>query len=318
MQYKPSVARDGSMAFTIGKAVASIWGIPLDPDSGKVAGEPSQISHDELAKTQPTISRDGSKLAYGAYGTTKVSAMEVRLKNAASGKETSIPTGSTSFLFFPQLSPDGTSLSYGDMIDNKWRSFLITGETAASRQICEDCYIRSFCSHSDEALVQYGNELVRQNLISGSRTPILKIKAGILRDAVISPDDRWLAVQLRKPAGEYAIYLCPVRAQSVPDQDWLLVTEEASYQQSPRWAANGNLLYFLSERDGYSCIWSQRLDPATKQPVGEAVAIYHEHRSRLWTNRPRGWESISVSRDKLIFGLAEMTANIWMTKLQAR
>jgi hypothetical protein len=109
-----------------------------------------------------------------------------------------------------------------------------------------------------------------------------------------------------------------MRGQLVPEQDWQLAAEETSYQQSPRWAANGNLLYFLSERDGYSCIWAQRLDPATKRPVGDAVAFHHEHRSRFSINRPRGWESISVSRDKLIFALMEMTANIWLTNLDLK
>jgi len=318
MQFEPSVARDGSMVFANGKAVVAIWSIPLDPDSGKAAGEPSQISQDELAKTQPTISRNGSKLAYGAYGTGRAGGMEVRLKNMSDGRETSIPMGSASYLFSPQLSPDGSALAYRDYVDNKWRSYLVTGETAASREVCEDCYIRSFCAHPTEAIIQYGSELVRQNLTSGSRTPLLKASAGVIRDAVVSPDDKWLAFQLSKPAGGYAIYLCPMRGQLVPEQDWQLAAEETSYQQSPRWAANGNLLYFLSERDGYSCIWAQRLDPATKRPVGDAVAFHHEHRSRFSINRPRGWESISVSRDKLIFALMEMTANIWLTNLDLK
>ncbi len=318
MQFEPSIAHDGSMVFANGKIVAAIWGIPINPDSGKAAGEAAQISQDELAKTQPAIWSNGSKLAYGAYGTSRAGGMEVRLKDMSDGRETSIPMGSGSYLFSPKLSPDGSALAYRDNVDNKWRSYLVTGETAASREVCQDCYIRSFCAHPTEAIIQYGSELVHQNLTSGSRTPVLKASAGVIRDAVVSPDDKWLAVQLSKPAGGYAIYLCPMRDQIVPEQEWLLAVEETSYQQSPRWAANGNLLYFLSERDGYSCIWAQRLDPATKRPVGDAVAVHHEHRSRFGINRPRGWESISVSRDKLIFGLAEMTANIWLTKLDVK
>jgi serine/threonine protein kinase len=318
MQFEPSIARDGSMVFANGKAVVAIWSIPLDPDSGKPAGEPSQISQDELAKTQPAISRNGSRLAYGAYGTSRAGGMEVRIKDMSDGRETSVPMGSANYLFSPQLSPDGSALAYRDYVDNKWRSYLVTGETASSRRVCEDCFVRSFCTHPSEAIIQYGSELIRQNLTSGSRTPVLKASAGVIRDAVVSPDDKWLAFQLSKPAGGYAIYLCPMHGRLVPEQDWLLVTEETTYQQSPRWAANGNLLYFISERDGYSCIWAQRLDPATKRPVGDAVAFHHEHRSRFSINRPRGWESISVSRDKLIFALMEITANIWQTNLQLK
>jgi eukaryotic-like serine/threonine-protein kinase len=318
MQAEPSIARDGSMVFANEKAVVAIWSIPLDPNSGKASGAASQISQDELAKTQPTISRNGSKLAYGAYGADRAGGMETRLKDLNNGREISIPMRSSNFLFHPQLGPDGSTLSYRDFVDNKWRSYLVTGETAATREVCQDCYIRSFCAQSTEAIIQYGSELVRQNLTGGSRMPVLKASVGVIRDAVVSPDDKWLTFQLSKPSGGYAIYVCPLRGQLVPEQEWLLVTEETSYQQSPRWAANGNVLYFLSERDGYSCIWYQRLDPVTKRPVGDAVALHHEHRARFWTNRPRGWESISVSRDRLIFGLIEMTSNIWITNLQLK
>ena len=36
----------------------------------------------------------------------------------------------------------------------------------------------------------------------------------------------------------------------------------------PIWSPDGNLLYFLSERDGFRCIWGQKLDPASKRPLG--------------------------------------------------
>jgi len=43
------------------------------------------------------------------------------------------------------------------------------------------------------------------------------------------------------------------------------------------WSPDGNLLYFISERDGFVCLWAQRLDPATKHPQGAAFPIRHFH-----------------------------------------
>jgi hypothetical protein len=50
-----------------------------------------------------------------------------------------------------------------------------------------------------------------------------------------------------------------------------------SNNDKQRWSPNGNLLYFVSERDGFRCIWAQRLDPGSKRPVGALFAVYHSH-----------------------------------------
>ena len=39
--------------------------------------------------------------------------------------------------------------------------------------------------------------------------------------------------------------------------------------KKPFWSPDGNLLYFLSSRDGFLCLWAQWLDPSTKHPLGD-------------------------------------------------
>ncbi|MCP5112313.1 MAG: hypothetical protein GY953_15925, partial [bacterium] len=80
------------------------------------------------------------------------------------------------------------------------------------------------------------------------------------------------------------------------------------------WSPDGNLLYFLSDRDGWNCIWSQRLEPATKEPTGEAFPVYHAHGARhpLGNRLELGHIGLSVARDKLVFAMDEVRGNIWM------
>ena len=318
VQAEPSVSRDGRMVFSSTKMPISIYSLSLNPVQGTAEGVPQKITHDEMVKTQPAISRDGSTLVYGAYGRVSSGTMEVRRKDMASGRETIVATPSRSILFYPQISADGSEIIYGDRVDGKYHSFLVAGETSGSRRICEDCITRCFYSNSKSAIVQYGNDLMRQNLADGSQTPVLKPKAGTVQDACLSSDDRWLAFQLAEPAGGYAIYIAPLGRYPVPEKDWIPVAEESSYQQSPRWSKDDSILYFISERDGFSCIWAQRLDPSTKTPSGSPFAVHHVHQSRLWHNRPRTWGTISLAGDRLIFALAEMSGNIYMTKLEDR
>ena len=80
------------------------------------------------------------------------------------------------------------------------------------------------------------------------------------------------------------------------------------------WSPDGNMLYFLSERDSFRCIWAQRLDPVTKRPTGDAFAVRHFHTSRrsLTTIGDPVNLGLSVAIDKLIFSMVERTGNIWM------
>ena len=82
------------------------------------------------------------------------------------------------------------------------------------------------------------------------------------------------------------------------------------------WSPDGTLLYFSSDRDGFRCIWAQRLDRDTKRPVGSAFAMYHFHSARrsLMNADILKWE-LAVAPDKLVFHLGEITSNIWMTTL---
>ncbi len=316
VQIDGSVSSDGRLVFAGATVVALVWAIPLDPNEGSAAGEPQSIIRDQLNKSQPAVSRDGSKLAYGAFGSMRAGGYEMKLRDMGSGKETAFSTSGAFPLVFPRLSADGSTLAYRDFIGDKWRSFVVQVEGAPSREICQDCAILDLFSDSKAAVIQYGKDVVRQDLTSGERIPILTANEGTIRDASLSADDRWLALLLSGAPGRYAIYVVPVRARAVPEQEWILIDEETGYVESPRWSADGNLIYFFSERDGHSCIWAQRLATTTRRPDGHAFALYHEHRARVVLNRPRGWASISVARDKLVFAGGEAAGNIWMAQLR--
>jgi hypothetical protein len=96
------------------------------------------------------------------------------------------------------------------------------------------------------------------------------------------------------------------------------VTSGEFRDDKPRWSPDGNLLYFISDRDGFLCFWAQRLDPASKRPIGPPFSIYHFHgASRSMTNVGLGALEPAVARDTMTFNLAEVTGNIWMASLEA-
>jgi hypothetical protein len=130
-----------------------------------------------------------------------------------------------------------------------------------------------------------------------------------------SPDRRWVASHV--PGGvREPVYIARVQPGSaVPGTEWIRVANTPGRNERPWWSHDGNLLYWISERDGFTCAWAQRLEAATKKPVGDPFAVLHFHDSRhslatvgLATFGP------AISSDRLIFALPEFTGNIWLAE----
>ena len=137
--------------------------------------------------------------------------------------------------------------------------------------------------------------------------------------ARFSPDGRWISSNAGTAGSALArnrIVVIPTDARASEDQ-WIWITDDSSFHDKSRWSPDGNLLYYTSDRDGFKCIRAQRLDPATKRPVGPPFDVYHSHgarRSLLNAGIPS--MEISLSRDRMVFNLEERTGNIWMADLR--
>ncbi len=102
----------------------------------------------------------------------------------------------------------------------------------------------------------------------------------------------------------------------MPESEWITVTDGSFWDDKPRWSPDGNLLYFVSYRDSFLCIWAIRLNPATKQPAGPPFPVYHSHgERRSLANYGLSQMFVPVARDKLVFPLGERRGNIWMAEL---
>src|SRR5262249_16266867 len=111
------------------------------------------------------------------------------------------------------------------------------------------------------------------------------------------------------------IFIAPVRGDAVPGEaEWLPVTDGSGLDRNAVWSPDGSLLYFLSERDGFRCIWAQRLDHGAKRPVGAPFAVHHFHQARhsLMPAQEVSRIGLSVVRNKIIFSMAETRGNIWL------
>ncbi len=153
------------------------------------------------------------------------------------------------------------------------------------------------------------------DLLSKRAAIFLEASGANLFQAQYSPGDHWLAL-LKMQGGKNALYVIPLR-KGVPAQRqaWIPVVVEETWVDKPRWSPDGNLLYFLSDRDGFRCVWSQRLNPVAKSPEGAPTPVYHFHNHPISIlNVPIGSVELEVIRDRLLITLGEVTGNIWSAR----
>jgi hypothetical protein len=153
------------------------------------------------------------------------------------------------------------------------------------------------------------------DVISKTTSEILNRPGYAIFRARFSPDDRWIAFHARNRPDRSALFVTPFReAEPIPERDWIPITAD-SYDINPAWSPDGNVLYFLSERDGFRCIWAQRLDAVTKHPTGTPIPIQHFHKaSRSMIPFTTNWLGLSATRAMLVFNVGDLAGNIWMAR----
>jgi eukaryotic-like serine/threonine-protein kinase len=244
-------------------------------------------------------------------------------KDLESGKETALTT--TPFAEeYPAITGDGTKVAYASDI-GKRGTYVLNVASGVSKKIREDWHRPVDWTSDGRWILGTYSARDRPNW---SRIGLLEVftleSLETLQDPEwqlhsprLSPDERWIAFHSTNNPATRRIFVAPfLRGKTTDRSEWIGVTEGTGMDREPRWSPDGKLMYFTSERDGFRCLWGQRLNPARKNPVGLPFAVHHFHRSNL-ANRlsDSGLMGLSVSQDRIFISLEQLTGNIWMTKL---
>ena len=189
----------------------------------------------------------------------------------------------------PVITADGSRVAYRDGEKNR-TIYAVPSSGGEAEPLCVDCgdsYVQDWSKDNTRLLFVTGRPaavFVLDLRFGGedARAPALER----LWQAQLSQDDRWISV-LEAVADEEGtrVLVAPFRDGSTPAAgEWIAVTHGEHWDDKPRWSPDGNLMYFTSLRDGFHCLWAQRLRPDTKQPIGAAFAVYHAHSARLSMN----------------------------------
>ena len=122
------------------------------------------------------------------------------------------------------------------------------------------------------------------DVASGQSKPLLKHSEFALNMPRLSPDGRLLTFTALRPGRARRLYVVPFTGEPVPEKDWTVLVDGSDLDRQPFWGPSGNLIYFMSDRDGSRCIWAQRVDTSGRQPLGAPFAVHHMHTFRYNLN----------------------------------
>jgi Tol biopolymer transport system component/DNA-binding winged helix-turn-helix (wHTH) protein len=314
MDVQPAVAGK-RLVFASLTGSLDVWSVPIESDRAKPVGSLQRLTADAFDHFYPTVSADGRKIAYSSL---RSGTRAIWVKDLETGTETAVsaPSGSA---FGSVFSPDGGKLAYRSL-EKQISAVQIAALDSGSRERVSECLANGGWSSDGKNLLCVGGAAARISMVdlqSRQVTGLINHATWTLWNPRFSPNDQWISFNATAP-GRSRIFVAPFRKTGlIPESEWTPITKGA-WDDKPRWSPDGNTLYFLSERDGFRCIWAQRLD-ASGRPAGAAIPIYHAHEARRSLLSVQvGALDMSVARDKIVFNMNERAGNVWMTDLSDR
>ena len=89
-------------------------------------------------------------------------------------------------------------------------------------------------------------------------------------------------------------------------------TEGRYIGDKPHWSPDGKTIYFVSPREGFMNVWGRRFDPVRGKPVGQPFQVTAVASPNRMMPLDLLSADISVSEDRLVLPITEVTGNLWM------
>jgi Tol biopolymer transport system component len=295
-----------------------VWTLPVDVNQGRVTGAMQRLTEDATFDGSPAVSLDGRRLIMasqrdGNWG------LWFRDMNAGSDRLLAMPRFQS---MYPRISGDGSRVVFEQ---SSHEVYTITLPAVSPEKLCSACGHPTHVSRTgDKVLLEFPNpndhvrlwDAASKNLSPVLQAPRDRPNAAPF-SARFSPDDKWISFHTLSSASTRRVFVAPFAGSGTIDSaKWIPVTDGNTLDREAYWSPDGRLLYFLSDRDGFRCIWAQRLDPDTKRPAGAAFTVHHLHhakRSIANVGQSPAAVGLSVAEGKLIFALGELTGHIFMS-----
>jgi Tol biopolymer transport system component len=239
-------------------------------------------------------------------------------------------TGNTAVVHGPSVSPDGSQVAY-TRLDGERRSVYVasleySSQYAPQQKICDDCGWMWGWTPDGKALIfdtKYDSWDGKYSM--GLRSLSTRdLRTGPIDEDMVQPvisgNGAWIAFWVSDKPGTRRIFISHFEdgaggPRIQPVEAWKALTPEGGSDSNPVWSPDGNVLYYVSTRDGWRCVWAQRLNPVTRGAEGPPWAVYHIHRASQALKQLELVTRIglTLAGGKLIFAQAERSGSVHVT-----
>jgi Tol biopolymer transport system component len=289
-----AASADGTILADAVEARSNAWVLPIDAESGAVRGSPASLTGMEDDGSDPEFTADGASFLLSRPVTSF-------LQDYRSGKRTELPGVHT-------LSSDGLFVLQGSTRASTAPEILrvLNLKTGESWGSIQGAGVIWDLSRGGQWVLAASMEVHRTIVAWDTRTsehkPIYAHPSANLYLATFSTDGRWGIFTSEEGGQPPHMWAAPFRGlQNVPLTEWVDLGE-GDY---PRLSPAGGRIYFTEVHDGYECIFTRAVDPATKRPLGPAAEVRHFHGRMTPKGRAPGTFRVSVAQDKIAFSLGE-------------
>jgi eukaryotic-like serine/threonine-protein kinase len=309
----PSASSNGRLVFSSLNQNVDVWALPFDPNAATVRGPLNRLTSRASQDLSPALTPDGQILVYDS---NRAGNRDIWMIDRRNGLETALTSAAWSE-GLPQITRDGAKVAYRVTQGSRQSVTVLNLADGTARTLCEDCSGPYGWAPDGAGLLARPmadtHNISLYELAGGGPQTLLKHPQFVLYEARFSPDGRWIAFHALNTPTTRQMFVAPFRGpQEVPVEEWVPISDGTAMDRNITWSPDGATIYFLSERDGFRCIWGQRLDPETKRPQGPPFSVAHFHQaSRSMVDA--GF-NMSVTSDSLVFALTDLTGNVWMVE----
>jgi Tol biopolymer transport system component len=310
---QPAATDEGKVLFSKQSLNVDIWGVPLRANEGKLGGQWKKLTTDPSTDVFPSLSANGTKLLFQSNRRGIRTAWVLDMNSRV---ETPILIERNELLW-PRVSPDGSRLSFAQEAAAGYDRFVMQIAGGNPEPLCQGCGRGMDWSRDGKsALIEdtSSKSIVLVKPGSTVKIPVLQPRPGGTRaEPKYSPDQRSIAFVERSDSATSRIYLAGLHGESAtPSVEWLPLTKDKAWEAAPQWSPDSRLVYFISNRDGYRCIWARHQEEV-KTSTGEPFAVYHFHDTRLSpANTALDATDLFVGSGQIVISLGELSGSLWM------